>query len=50
MAMRESNHKFGMNDYKKGAELAEKYNNRYAAEVMGVHVITIRKWKALVRK
>ena len=50
MAMRKTNHKFDMNDYKKGTELAERYNNRYAAEVMGVHVRTIRKWKALVRK
>ena len=48
--MRKTNHKFGMTDYKKGAELASKYNNRYAAEVMGVHPRTIRKWKAIVKK
>ena len=50
MSMRETNHKFGMKDYKKGAELAENYTTRYAAEVMGVHPRTIRKWKAIVKK
>ena len=48
--MRETNHKFTMTDYKKGAEIAEKYTTRYAAEVMGVHPRTIRKWKAIVKK
>ena len=48
--MRKSNSKFGMKDYKKGAELAQKYNNRYASEVMGVHPRTIRKWKAIVKQ
>lgn len=48
--MNKSNHKFSMTDYKKGAELADRYNNRYAAEVMGVHPRTIRKWRAIVRK
>ena len=47
---RPSNHKFDMNHYKKGAELADKYTTRYAADVMGVHPRTIRKWKAIVRK
>ena len=50
MAMRKTNHKFGMEDYKKGAELSERYNSRYAAEVMGVHPRTIRKWRAIIRK
>jgi len=45
-----SNYKFNKKDYEKAAELAEKYNSRYAAEVMGVHVRTIRKWKAIVKK
>ena len=49
--MRKQNHnKFGESDYKKATELANQYNNRYAAEVMGVHVRTIRKWKAIVTK
>jgi hypothetical protein len=42
--VRKQNHsKFGESDYKKATELANQYNNRYAAEVMGVHVRTIRK-------
>ena len=48
--MRKTNHKFGMEDYKKGPELSERYNSRYAAEVMGVHPRTIRKWRAIIRK
>ena len=48
--MSKSSSKYKAEDYKKATELADKYNNRYAAEVMGVHPRTIRKWKAIVRK
>ena len=32
-------------EYKEAIKLAKMYNNRYAAEVYGVHPRTIRKWK-----
>ena len=49
--MSTQNHrKFGINDYKKATQLANEYNNRYASEIMGVHIRTIRKWKAIVNK
>ena len=48
--MHQKANKFSMDDYKKGAELADQYNNRYAAEIMGVHTRTIRKWKSIVKK
>lgn len=49
--MSTQNHrKFGINDYKRATQLANEYNNRYASEIMGVHIRTIRKWKAIVNK
>jgi len=46
----QNHRKFGINDYKKATQLANEYNNRYASEIMGVHIRTIRKWKAIVNK
>ena len=37
-------------DYVKATQLAKDYTNRYAAEIMGVHPRTIRKWRAIVQK
>ena len=42
------NYKF--EDYVKATQLAKDYTNRYAAEIMGVHPRTIRKWRAIVQK
>jgi len=50
METKKNQSKFDINDYKKGAELAELYTTRYAAEVMGVHPRTIRKWKGIVKQ
>jgi len=44
------NSAYTMEDYKEGADLAEKYTTKYAADVMGVHPRTIRKWKSIIRK
>jgi len=46
----QNHRKFGINDYKRATQLANEYNNRYASEIMGVHIRTIRKWKAIVNK
>jgi hypothetical protein len=50
MGTKKNQSKFDINDYKKGAELAEQYTVRYAAEVMGVHPRTIRKWKGIIKQ
>jgi len=50
MGTKKNQSKFDINDYKKGAELAERYTVRYAAEVMGVHPRTIRKWKGIIKQ